>query len=134
MITEIVWETERVAGPFLMTVSESKTYWGGTKGEITFDIVVPEVGVSVVEGCYRIDGGNWEVYIFAKVGSSMSIFGRSEPHIRPDAVFSSGISGVGGVVPDSWLLNKKTVMGMLAVAVGVKEWTAVRGPDSSILK
>jgi hypothetical protein len=132
MITEIVWETKGVAGPFPMPVLESDG--GKTKGEITFDIAVPEDGVTIVEGCYRIDGGNWEVYIFAKQGSPINIFGRSEPHISPDAVFSSGISGVGGVVPNSWVLNKKTVMGMLAVAVGVEEWTEVDGLDSLILK
>ncbi len=134
MIAEIVWETKRVAGPFSMPVLEGKTGRGGARGEITFDIVVPEEGVIVVEGCYRIDGGNWHVYIFAKQGFSMSAFGRSEPHIRRNAVFSSDITGVSGIVPDNWVLNKKTVMGMLAMALGVDEWTEVCGLDSLILK
>src|SRR5262249_25628529 len=134
-ISEIVWETRQVAGPFKMPALESQTDRAKVSGEITFDIVVPEEGVTTcVEGCYRIDCGNWEVYIFAKQGSLMNIFGRSEPHIRPYAVFSSGITGVGGVVPGSWVLNKKTVMGMLAVALDVEEWTELIGLDSLILK
>jgi hypothetical protein len=82
-----------------------------------------------IEGCYRIDGGNWQVYYIAKEG-----WAKRAPHIRSYAVFSSGITGVNGVIPDNWILNKTTVMGMLAVALGVEEWTEVLGPDSLILK
>jgi hypothetical protein len=130
-ISEIVWETKPVADAFKLAVSESKTDAGEAKvlGEITFDIVVPEEGVTVVEGCYRIEGGNWQVYIFAKEGWS-----RSVPHITREAVFSSDISGVSGVVPDSVVLNKKTVMRIMAEAVGVDVWSEVFGPDSLILK
>jgi hypothetical protein len=134
IISEIVWETKRVAGPFLMPVLESRTDEWGTKGEVTFDIVVPEKGVSIVEGCYRIDGGNWEVYFFAQQCWSMSMFGRSEPHIWPNRVFSSGVLGIAGIVSDNWVLNNHTVMGILAVTSGVEEWIEVIGPDSLILK
>jgi hypothetical protein len=126
-VTEIVWETKYVAGPFQLPVLE--TDGSGAKGEITFDIVVPEDGVTFVEGCYRIDGGNWEVFFFRK-GDQWS----GAPSIRRNAVFSSGITGVDGVLPDNWVLNKKTVMGILAVAEGVEVWTEVLGPDSLILK
>jgi hypothetical protein len=133
-ISEIVWETKQVAGPFRLQVLESQTDGCGAKGEITFDIVVPENGETVVEGCYRINGGNWHVYIFAKQDWSKSAWGQSSPHIRREDVFCSGILGVSGIVPANWVLNKKTVMGILAVAEGVEDWTEVRGSDSLILR
>jgi hypothetical protein len=129
IFTEIVWETKHVAGPFRLPVLEGQTDGSGAKGEVTFDIVVPEDGVTFVEGCYRINGGNWEVYFFRKENRW-----SGAPRIRRNAVFSSGITGLDGVVPDNWVLNKRTVMGMLAVALGVEEWTEVVGLDSLILK
>jgi hypothetical protein len=113
---------------------ESQTDGSGAKGEITFDIVVPEDGETVIEGCYRINDGNWQVYIFAKQGWSKCAWGQSLPYIRSYEVFSSGILGVSGIVPANWVLNKKTVMGILAVAEDVEVWTEVFGPDSLILK
>ena len=68
VITELVLETKQVAGPFQIPISETQIDMGGAKGEITFDIVVPEDGVSCVEGCYRIDGGNWQVYFLIRRG------------------------------------------------------------------
>ena len=133
-VTEIIWETKQIASPFRLPVLRNQIDGSGAKGEITFDIVVPEEGATVVEGCYRINGGNWQVYIFAKQGWSESTFGRSPPHVRRDAVFSSGISGVSGIVPASSVLNKKTVMTILAEAVAVEEWTEVSGLDSLMLK
>jgi hypothetical protein len=127
-ISEIVWETKHVAGPFRLPVLESQAD-AGAKGEITFDIVVPEDGVTFVEGCYRINGGNWQVFFFRKESPQ-----SGAPRIRRNAVFSSGIRGVSGVITDYWVFNKKTVMGMLAVALGVEEWTELIGPDSLILK
>lgn len=127
-MTEIVWETEYVAGPFRLPVLECQIEESGAKGEITFDIVVTESGVTFVEGCYRINGGNWQVFYFGKERQW-----SGAPHIRRNAVFSSGILGVSGIVPANWVLNKKTVMGMLAVALGVEEWTEVNGPDSMML-
>jgi hypothetical protein len=128
VVTEIVWETKYLAGPFQLPVLEGQTDGSAAKGEITFDIVVSEDGETFAEGCYRINHGNWQVFFFTKESP-----GRT-PYIKRNAVFSSGICGVGGVVPDNWVLNKKTVMGMLAVALAVEEWTEVRGPDSLILR
>jgi hypothetical protein len=129
VITEIVWETKQVAGPLQMPLLPSQIAKRGAKGEITFDIIVPEDGVSFVEGCYRIDGGNWQVYHL----THESPWSKA-PHIRRDTVFSSGISGVSGVISVSLVLNKKAVMEILAEATGVDVWTEVSGPDSLILK
>lgn len=66
-MTEVVWESRPVH------TSEPSEFEGpvgaGEKvlGEITFDIVVPEEGVTNVEGCYRINGGNWQVYYLANL-------------------------------------------------------------------
>jgi hypothetical protein len=101
-------------------------------GEMTFDIVVPEEGVANVEGCYRVDGGNWQVYCFTKSDNGASRTGA--PIIRSKAIFQSGITGVSGVVPAEWTLNKMTIRKILAEAVGVDGWIEVSGPDSLILK
>ena len=122
------------SGPIFDAGFGEKTAGGGAKGEVTFDIVVPEDGGTVVEGCYRINGENWQVYIFAKQGWSQCKWGRSPPHIRRNVIFSSGITGVQGIIPANWVLNKKAVMGMLAVALSVEEWTEVWGLDSLTLK
>jgi hypothetical protein len=129
IITEIVWETKQVACPFQVPFLESQIAKGGAQGEITFDIIVPEDGVTFVEGCYRIDGGNWQVYHLTHESTW-----RKDPYLKRDTVFSSGISGVSGVVSKSLVLNKKTVMEILAAATGVDLWIEVTGPDSLVLK
>jgi hypothetical protein len=47
------------------------------KAEITFDLVMDE-DMGFVEGCYRLDGGEWKVFIIAHTrnGSSDQEFGR----------------------------------------------------------
>jgi len=101
-------------------------------GEVTFDIVVPEEGVAHAEGCYRTNGGNWHVYYLTNCHSGTPQI--SEPTIRSNATFQSGLSGVSGIVPADWILNKKTIKKLLAEAIGVDGWIEVMGPDSLILK
>jgi hypothetical protein len=132
-VTEVVWESRPVThtpGP-----SEFADQIGaGEKvlGEITFDIIVPEEGVAHVEGCYRINGGNWQVYYLTNQDKGAPWTGA--PIVRSKAIFQSGISGVSGVVPGGWILNKRTIKKILAEAIGVDGWIEVSGPDSLILK
>ena len=101
-------------------------------GDITFDIVIPKEGVSIVEGCYRIDGEDWKAYILMSEHNRACSVGG--PLIRSHEVFQSGISGVYGVVPADQVLSKEAVMRILAKAVGVETWTEVSGPNSLILR
>jgi hypothetical protein len=100
-----------------------------TLGEITFDVVVREEGARIVEGCYRIDGEDWKVFLLAKESDA---FGS--PCIKSDAVFESGISGIYGVVAADLVLNKQAVLRILTELVGVDTWTEVKGPNSLVLR
>jgi len=101
-------------------------------GEATFDVVVPEEGVTYAEGCYRINDGNWHIYYLTNRHNGAAWIG--DPTIRSDAIFQSGISGVSGVVPADCILNKKTIKKILAETVGVGAWIEVTGPNSLLLK
>ena len=85
-----------------------------------------------MEGCYRIDGEDWRVYYLTNWHNGSLWAGA--PLIRSTVVFQSRIFGVCGVVPDGTVLNKKTVMRILALAVGIDEWCEVSGPNSLNLK
>lgn len=133
VVTEVVWESRPVAQTF--APSECEDQVGANKkalAEITFDIVVPEEGVGFVEGCYRTNGENWQVYFLTSRGDEASSI--SVPIIKSQAIFQSGIRGVSGVVPAGWILNKETIKKLLAEAVGVDGWIEVYGPDSLMLK
>jgi hypothetical protein len=96
-VTEVEWESRPVTHTSGQSELEDQVRTGEKVLEkITFDIVVPEEGVKNVEGCYRINSGNWEVYYFTKWHTGTSL---TAPIIRSKAIFQSGISGVSGVVP-----------------------------------
>ena len=133
VVTEVVWQSAPV--PNTSEQCELEDQVGARKvalGEVTFDIVVPEEGVRYAEGCYRINGGNWHVYYVKNWHNGAPWTG--EPTIRSDAIFQSGISGVDGIVPADWILNKKTIKKILVEAVGVDAWIEVSGPNSLILR
>lgn len=131
VVTELVWLIKPVPNTTEQFELEDQ---GGTRklGEITFDIIVPEEGVAHAEGCYRVEGGNWHVYYFTNRHHGAPR--TAEPTIRADAIFQSGISGVSGIVPVDWILNKKTIKRLLAEATRVDGWIEVSGPDSLTLK
>jgi hypothetical protein len=103
---EVVWKTRPVAHRS-ETCETKALVAAGAKllGEITFEIVVPEQGVTHVEGYYRQSNGNWHVYYLTnRAGGSRSI---DSPIIEKQAIFSSGIGGVSGIVPLNWILKKR---------------------------
>ena len=131
VVTELVWLIKPV--PNTTEKFELEVQGENRKlGEITFDIIVPEEGVAHAEGCCRVDGGNWHVYYFTNRHHGPPR--TAEPTIRTDAIFQSGISGVSGMVPTNWILNKKTIKRLLAETAGVDGWIEVSGPDSLTLK
>jgi hypothetical protein len=139
VVTEVVWECRPV--PHASEPSEAENHVGAQErmlGEITFDTVVPEEGFANVEGCYRVNGGNWYVYYLTNWRHAAlwrhATLRTGLPMIERNAIFQSGISGVSGAVPESWILNKKTIKEILAEAVGVDGWIEVCGPDSLLLK
>ncbi len=106
VVTEVVWESRPVTQT--SAPSESEDQVGANEpalGEISFDIVVPEEGVGTVEGCYRTNDGNWQVYYLTNRRNGAASI--SAPIIKSQAIFQSGIRGVSGVVPAGWMLNKE---------------------------
>jgi hypothetical protein len=86
-----------------------------------------EEDMSFVGGCYRLEGGLWQVFIFAPPA------GRPATEFRTNLVWASGVTGLNVFVPRNVKLNKSTVLKVLSDALGVDEWTEVRGPDSMVL-
>src|ERR1043166_6348532 len=108
VVTEVVWQSTPVPNTSEQFELEDQV---GTRevalGKVTFDIVVPEEGVRHAEGCYQIHGGNWHVYYLTNWHDGASWTGA--PVIRSTAIFQSGLSGVSGIVPADWPLNRKTI-------------------------
>ena len=98
------------------------------RGEISFDIVIPEdADIDDLEGCYRLDGGHWTVFYFTRRWDG-------QPGIVKNAIFNSGVRGVNANYPKDKILNKILVKEILSGALGVGEWREVIGPDSLTLK
>jgi len=98
------------------------------KAEITFDLIMTE-DMDFVEGCYRLPGRVWEVFIFNRL--------RCGPYgvgVWKDLTWDSGVRGLNAVMPAGTKLNKATVFEVLSEALGVTEWFEVRGPDSIVLR
>jgi hypothetical protein len=98
------------------------------QAEISYDPVMND-GMAFAEGCYRLPGKPWEVFIFMKE--------RNEEITKPSHRFSNWESGVTGIilrVPLVTRLNKAAVQGMLSLALGVSDWREVRGPDSLVIR
>lgn len=98
------------------------------KAEITFDLIMEE-NMSFVEGCYRLEGGHWQVFMLRK-----SRRGIEEVGIKRNLTWASGVTGINIIVPDDTKLNKSTVLRLLADVLGITEWSEVRGPDSMQLR
>lgn len=97
----------------------------GTQAEISYDLVMDD-DMAFVEGCYRLPGGPWEVFIFSKrdIAQPEHRFGR----------WDSGVTGITLYVPRDARLNRATVEEMLTARLGVEGWREVRGPDSIVIR
>lgn len=97
------------------------------KAEITFDLIMDD-DMPFVEGCYRLPDDPWQVFIFS---------GFREPKglkIETDVVWKSGVRGTVVHLPPGMQLNKSVVLQILSDALGVTDWSEVRGPDSMQLR
>jgi hypothetical protein len=102
------------------------------KGNISFDTNVAEAGEAVIEGCYKIDGGSWQVFYFTNWWREAPWQG--DPLITYPGIWKSGITGVQVIYPKEKILNKRTAMEVLSKILGISDWFEVRGPDSLQLK
>jgi hypothetical protein len=94
-------------------------------GVISYDLVM-EDDMRFVEGTYRIDDGNWNVFIFSK-----KLIEQIE--IKP-STWRSGVSGVVIYLPQFVRLNKEVVNKIMSEWLGVKELNEIQGPDSMQLR
>jgi hypothetical protein len=95
--------------------------------EISFDLVMTD-DMGFVEGTYRLNGRDWQVFIFGPFPGV-----EHEPQIVSGS-WPSGITGVFVKWPKSQKLNKDVVLRVLSQQLGVTEWMEVRGPDSIQLR
>jgi len=97
------------------------------KAEITFDLVMTE-DMPFVEGCYRLADGVWRVFIFRRSNRT------EEVGIKQNLTWRSGVTGLNAILPHDAKIDRSVVLTVLSDALGVTEWSEVRGPDSMQLR
>ena len=97
----------------------------GKRFEVSFDTASQDDS-RIEEGCYRLPGRFWEVFVFIKADVAEL---RHHPVTWP-----SGISGVQFDVPDSAVLNHAYIIRAMTEAFAAGSCTVARGPDSLLLK
>jgi hypothetical protein len=93
--------------------------------EITYDLIMDD-DMPFVEGCYRLAGHDWEVFIISKwrVNSTKYHCGK----------WDSGVTGYSIKVPWYMSLSMETVELVLSAKLDVNAWRTVRGPDSIVIR
>lgn len=94
-------------------------------GEISYDLVM-DTDNDFAEGSYRVDNGDWQVFIVSK---------RDVPDatIEP-SIWDSGATGVIITMPRGTCLDKGLVERLLSDHLKVMHWMETHGPDSMILR
>jgi hypothetical protein len=96
------------------------------EAEITFDTIVPDAGTHNIEGCYRLDGCDWQIFYAAhQYEGTARVF---------PATWRSGMTGIQIHHPRDEVLNKAAVKKALTSILDVSEWVEVRGPGSLQMK
>ena len=97
----------------------------GKRFEVSFD-TVPGDDASIEEGCYRLPGRFWEVFVFVKADVA---------DLRHALVtWPSGITGVQFDVPRSAKLDRGYVIRAMSAVFAAGAGAAVYGPDSLLLR
>lgn len=97
------------------------------RAQISFDLIM-EDNMSFVEGTYRLPERDWQVLIFGRDSRV------SQPVVRTDGRWESGVTGIHVKWPPAAPLNKGVVLRLLSEQLGVTEWEEVHGPDSMQLR
>lgn len=95
--------------------------------EITWDLVMSE-DMTFAEGCYRLEGGDWQVVTACKAKGIYPV------GIRNGVSWGSGATGMNIVLPDDAHINATVLLEMMSAILGVSEWHGVKGPDSIMLR
>ncbi|MGN6279469.1 MAG: hypothetical protein ACTHM8_12215 [Sphingomonas sp.] len=84
--------------------------------------------MAFAEGCYRLQGEDWQV-ITARKAKDINLIG-----IRNGMRWDSGVTGMNIVLPDNAKINATMLLEMMSKTLGVSDWVEVRGPDSMALR
>ena len=95
------------------------------QSEISYDLIM-NADMSFAEGTYRLQGGPWQVFSFTRKDVKHSQWIAS--------TWGSGVMGIVVHFPRSAILNEAVVESTLSSALGVTNWSRVRGPDSMQLR
>lgn len=80
------------------------------------------------EGCYRLDGGDWQVVTATKARPDRLA------GVRNDVTWSSGVTGMNIVFPERLKINRASLTQKMSEVLGVEEWREIVGPDSMALR
>ena len=83
--------------------------------------------MSFVEGVFRVEGGDWRVFIFYR-GSVERLV------INTGARWKSGVTGLTVQYPQAERLDKDTVLRILGTLLDVSAWRETKGPGSIQLR
>lgn len=78
-----------------------------------------------IEGCYRLEGGPWQVVIAVRKEEVLTV------EIRNGLTWASGVTGMNIFLPETACLNATVLLELMS---DVLEWVEVRGPDSIVLR
>ncbi len=81
-----------------------------------------------IEGCYRLEGGPWQVVIAVKKEEVSAV------EIRNGLTWASGVTGMNVFLPETTRLNATILLDLMSDVLGVQKWVEVRGPDSIVLR
>ena len=95
--------------------------------EVTWDLVMSE-DMPFAEGCYRLQGGPWQVVTATKAGPDHL------PGVRNGVTWASGVTGMNVVFPEHLKINRASLMQKMSEVLGVVNWREVVGPDSMALR
>ncbi len=98
----------------------------GTVPEISYDVVNPTC-VAAMEGCFRLPGRPWEVFV--------TLEDRIDALEWKRATWPNGVTGIKVRVPESANMDTAAFERALAEALGVPGWKKLEfGPDSLCLR
>lgn len=84
--------------------------------------------MTFAEGCYRLDGGDWQVVTATKARPNHPAC------VRKGMTWASGVTGINIVFPEDLKINKASLTRKMSEVLGVDEWHEVVGPDSMALR
>ena len=80
------------------------------------------------EGCYRLPGGDWQVFTAWKAE------GIEPTGVRLAVRWDSGVTGMNIVFANGEKINTSSLLQKMSDVLGVSGWREVRGPDSMQLR